>query len=274
MQLTVGEDEAVDERAPGPRRRRQRDRPAVGAAGRTADAVVEQPSLRDQQLAQVAEVLAEAPAPDVLEHADGADGVERAVVDVAVVLQPDVDLAGQPGVLHPLDRGLDLAGRDGHADDLDPVVLARRAGPSNPSRSPRPTAASRGAGPASGTPARAWPPARPRARPTGPARRRRSTSSTDRASAGRSRWTGRSGRRWPPHRARASGGRRACGPPPGAAAAAAAPPSRPAWPGRPAGCGRRRGRCGRRTPARRTGHRRHPGRRPRRHGRARGRSVR
>ena len=51
------------------------------------------------------------------------DGVERTVVDVAVVLQPDVHLAGQPGLLDPLDAGLDLARRHGHPNDLDAVVL-------------------------------------------------------------------------------------------------------------------------------------------------------
>ena len=56
-----------------------------------------------QQVVEAPEVLAQAGPADVFEHADGADGVVGPVVDVAVVLQADLDPVGQP---FGLDTGL------------------------------------------------------------------------------------------------------------------------------------------------------------------------
>ena len=60
--------------------------------------------------------------PDVLGHADRGHRVERLAAEVAVVLQPDLDAVGEPGVGHPLagEGGLRLADRD--ADDGHVVV--------------------------------------------------------------------------------------------------------------------------------------------------------
>ena len=99
-------------------------RASRGRAG-PADAVVEEPALRAQQGVEAPEVLGQVLAADVLEHADGADGVERPVVDVAVVLQADVHLAGEPSLLDPIRPELHLAWRHGHPDHLDAVVLGR-----------------------------------------------------------------------------------------------------------------------------------------------------
>ncbi len=60
--------------------------------------------------------------PDVLEHADRADGVERPVGDVSVVLQADLDPVLQTRLLHPERAQLGLAFGDGDADGLDIVV--------------------------------------------------------------------------------------------------------------------------------------------------------
>ena len=79
------------------------------SARRAADAVVEQPAPGAQQALQPVEVLGQLRLADVLEHADRADGVVGAVGDLAVVLHPDLDAVGQPGVGHPLLGQLGLA---------------------------------------------------------------------------------------------------------------------------------------------------------------------
>ena len=63
------------------------------------------------------------PEPDVLEHADRADGVVRAVVDVAVVLVPHLDLAREAGLGGALLGQLGLPLREGDAHRVDAVVL-------------------------------------------------------------------------------------------------------------------------------------------------------
>src|SRR5262249_31374917 len=82
-------------------RRAKRARPSAvdprAAGGRLVDGVVEETASGTEQLVATLEVARELSQPDVLEHADGADGVVRAVVDVSVVLVANLDLAGQPG---------------------------------------------------------------------------------------------------------------------------------------------------------------------------------
>ena len=62
---------------------------------------------------------------DVFEHADRADRVVRAVVDVAVVLQPDLDPIAEPGVGDALAGELVLLARDRDADRVHAVVAGR-----------------------------------------------------------------------------------------------------------------------------------------------------
>ena len=116
VELAVGEDVALHQLAVDaarvvgpdgggeapPERLRATDAPVALWVPGPADGVVEQAPARGEQRVQVADVLLHAAAAHVLEHADGADGVERAVGDVAVVLQPDLDPVGDPGVRDPL----------------------------------------------------------------------------------------------------------------------------------------------------------------------------
>ncbi len=71
---------------------------------------------------QVGEVLREARGADVLEHADAADRVERAVLDIAVVLDADVDALVDIRVDHALGRELGLLPREGDADRVNAMV--------------------------------------------------------------------------------------------------------------------------------------------------------
>ena len=93
MQLAVGEDVAGQERV---RRRR------LGVQPR--DAVVEEQPTGRQQVVQRARVGIELVAADVLVHADAGDLVERAVGDLAVVADADLELVGEAGGLDPLAR--------------------------------------------------------------------------------------------------------------------------------------------------------------------------
>ena len=79
--------------------------------------------------------------PDVLGHADRADRVERAVVDVAVVLDADLDPVGEPGLGHPLAGQRGLLRRERDARRPRRRTAARRAAPGCPSRSRRRAAA-------------------------------------------------------------------------------------------------------------------------------------
>ena len=85
-----------------------------------------------QQVVEVAEVGLHALGADVLEHADAGDGVERAVVDLPVVLEADLDAVGQPVGLDAGPGPLGLGGRDGHAHHLHPVVSGGVAGHGTP----------------------------------------------------------------------------------------------------------------------------------------------
>jgi hypothetical protein len=60
---------------------------------------------------------------DVLAHLEGGDGVERAVRDLAVVLDPDLDASFQPAFPDAgVNEGL-LLHREGDPDDVDAAVL-------------------------------------------------------------------------------------------------------------------------------------------------------
>ncbi len=113
-QFAVGEDVGVDERVD----------PVAALVGerRPGDLVVEQAPSRAQQAVQPLGVLAVAGGADVLGHADGGDGVERAVRGLAVVLDADLDQVPQPLPRHPFPGvgGLLLGERD--ADGPHAVV--------------------------------------------------------------------------------------------------------------------------------------------------------
>ena len=119
-------------------RRAKRVRPSVGRArhvGGPADGVVEEAAAGRQQLEALLEVHGELRQADVLEHADRADRVVGPVVDVAVVLVPDLDLVGQPGLGDPLLGQLGLALRERDADRFAHRGARRRAAACRPSRS-------------------------------------------------------------------------------------------------------------------------------------------
>ena len=90
VQLAVGEHVPVDEAAAA------RTAVARAPAGELIPWFSSRPSGREQPV-QAPEVLVELRRADVLEHADRADRVERTVVDVAVVLDADLDEVGEPG---------------------------------------------------------------------------------------------------------------------------------------------------------------------------------
>ncbi|GAA3099356.1 hypothetical protein GCM10020254_51030 [Streptomyces goshikiensis] len=84
--------------------------------------MVQQPPAGAQQAVQGAGVLPVAGGADVFGHADGGNGVVRAVLDVPVVLDPDVDEVGQALFGDPL-AGVDgLFAREGDAGDPDAVL--------------------------------------------------------------------------------------------------------------------------------------------------------
>ena len=58
----------------------------------------------------------------MFEHADRRDGVELLAAQVAVVLQADLDLVGQPGQLHPAPGLVDLLAAEGDPDHGGPVT--------------------------------------------------------------------------------------------------------------------------------------------------------
>ncbi len=94
--------------------------------------MVEEPTARLQESPEPAQVLGELFDADVLEHPDARDGVVRPVVDVAVVLEPDLDPAVEPGVAHALPGEAGLLVGDGDPDGLDTVVpggVERHASP-------------------------------------------------------------------------------------------------------------------------------------------------
>src|SRR5207247_10971137 len=70
----------------------------AGHAWRTADGVVQEPAAGGQELEAPLEVDRQLSQSDVLEHADRADGVVGAVVDIPVVLVPHLHFACQPGL--------------------------------------------------------------------------------------------------------------------------------------------------------------------------------
>ena len=61
----------------------------------------------------------------MLEHADRRDSVVRAVCDIPVVREPDLDPIGDTSLQHACAREPGLAARDGDADPRDAVTLGR-----------------------------------------------------------------------------------------------------------------------------------------------------
>jgi len=116
VQLAVGEHVPVDEAPPGE---------AGAPARRSADPVVEEPTLGPQQRVQAVEVRAELRQADVLEHADRGHRVVRAVTHVAVVLESDLHAVRETGLRDRLLGPLGLSPRDRHAHRVDAVVGRR-----------------------------------------------------------------------------------------------------------------------------------------------------
>lgn len=114
VELTVGEHIAVDETPPG-----EASPPTRGAT----DRVIEEAATRSDQAVHACEVLAEAGGADVLEHPDRADRVEGAVVDVAVVLEPDLDPVSEAGVGDTIAGQLGMASRHGDPHTSNAVML-------------------------------------------------------------------------------------------------------------------------------------------------------
>ena len=100
VQLAVGEHEPVDEPVSAEARAR--------LARRTRDPVVQEPSARTEQRVQMREVLRQTLGPHVLEHSDARDRVVGPVVDVAFVLDADLDSVGYSGLRHSLRGQLGL----------------------------------------------------------------------------------------------------------------------------------------------------------------------
>jgi hypothetical protein len=88
--------------------------------------VVEQTALRAEERAQHLEVLPHPLGADVLEHADRRDGVERlgaGGVELAVVLQPDLDQIVDACCPHPRTSAGGLLLADGDPDHPSLVAL-------------------------------------------------------------------------------------------------------------------------------------------------------
>ena len=68
----------------------------------------EQPALWAQQLPAAPEVAVQLRQPDVLEHADRADGVVRAVIDVAEIGVANLDAVAEPALRGAFARELGL----------------------------------------------------------------------------------------------------------------------------------------------------------------------
>ena len=200
VQFTVGEHEAVDERPAGEVRARRAPALARRLRG-PCDRVVHHPPARAQERVATGEVRLELRQPDVLEHADRADRVERPVVDVAVVLQPHFDAVGDTRFRDALLREFGLALRHRDAHGVHAVFAGRVQQHATPTATDveEPHAGLRAR--ACGTRVRVWWPARPRARSPASRTPRTSRSSTARARPGRNRSRRRSGARSRPRRA-------------------------------------------------------------------------
>lgn len=114
-QFAVREHVAVDELAAAERRLA-----AFRVGGR--DAVVHRDAVVGEQVVDAREIERQVLAPDVLEHPDARDAVELAV-DLAVVLQPDLDPVFQPGGLHARGCQVELVLRQRDAEALRAELL-------------------------------------------------------------------------------------------------------------------------------------------------------
>ncbi|MCY1243611.1 hypothetical protein D9M72_566350 [compost metagenome] len=87
--------------------------------------MVKQPAAGPQQVVELGDVTGDLLAADVFGHADGADRIERSVVHVAVVLDPDVHAICQARVGHALARQPCLFIRKCYANDVHAEALGR-----------------------------------------------------------------------------------------------------------------------------------------------------
>ena len=120
MQLAVGEHVAVDERP-------ALERAAGAAAGRrrAADPVVEQPAAGDAAAVERSKYVSSWARPTCSNMPIELIASNGPSCDVAVVLEPDLDLTGEPGLGDPLLGQLGLAPRHGDADRPHAVVPRR-----------------------------------------------------------------------------------------------------------------------------------------------------
>ena len=171
------------------------------------DAVVEQPALQAQAVAQEREVRRVVLHPDVLGQPDRGDRVEAGLGDLAVVAVPHLGEVVEAHLLDPLLRPRRLLARQRHAERLDAVVLGRVADHPAPAAADVEQPHARAAGRACWRPGRTCRTAPARASRRRSGRPRRCRSSTGRGRARRTRWTRRSGGGSPRRRACASGAR-------------------------------------------------------------------
>jgi len=87
------------------------------------DPVIQHAAARAHELHELAGVDVDLVRADVLVHADAPDRVEGAVVDGAVVLDPDLDPVREPALRDAPARQLGLRLRERDAHDADTVVL-------------------------------------------------------------------------------------------------------------------------------------------------------
>ena len=138
VQFAVGKDVALDKGAADLRRSSQPQGDLHLSSGlaefggvgvrvegdRAPDRVVEEAPARSEQVEELLGVGGERSSPDVLGHADRADGVEGAVGDVAEILDPELDEVRDARGAGPL-SGVALLGLgQRHADD--PRAVGRR----------------------------------------------------------------------------------------------------------------------------------------------------
>ncbi len=84
--------------------------------------MIQEPPSRCEKTIDLVEVHTEALLADVFEHSDRGDRIEGAVGDVAVVLQSDLDLLGEPRLGHPFRRQVVLLSGDRDTDRTHAVV--------------------------------------------------------------------------------------------------------------------------------------------------------
>src|SRR4051794_36826924 len=94
--------------------------------------MVQDAATAGDQRAQLRRVLVDPLLADVLDHADARDRIEPLTTDLAVVLDPDVDLVANAGSVRTLPRDLRLRLRQRDAGDVDVVLLRGMHDPAAP----------------------------------------------------------------------------------------------------------------------------------------------